>query len=111
MNFLNWWTNRRSVRGAALSLYKRGMQRASKHDRQGATDDYTAVVLMRDAPTDVVAMVLYNRALLNAAIGDAAKATEDLAAVLATTAPLRRIKLAARQKLDRIQHGHHPETV
>lgn len=107
MNPFKWWKDRRSVRGTALSLYKRGMTRANRHDPLGAANDYTAVVQMRDAPTDVVAMALYNRALLFAAANDAAKAAEDLNAVLATPAPLPKIKSAARQKLERMQHGHH----
>jgi hypothetical protein len=83
------------------------MKRANPHDQTGAASDYTAVIDMSDAPADVVAMALYNRALLHAAAGDAAQATDDLDAVLATTtAPLRRVKSAARQKLDRMQHSH-----
>lgn len=104
MNPFNWWKNRRSASGTALALYRRGMTKANMHDSSGAASDYTAVVEMRDAPADVVAMALYNRALLHAAAGDDAKATEDLTAVLGTAAPLRRVKSAARQKLERMHH-------
>jgi predicted dinucleotide-binding enzyme len=83
------------------------MKRANQHDQTGAASDYTVIVETSDAPADVVAMAHYNRALLHAAAGDAAQATDDLDAVLATTTtPLRRVKSAARQKLDRMQHSH-----
>ena len=47
-------------------------------------------------------MALYNRALLYAAAKEIPKAFQDLNAVLAMNVPLLKIKLAARQKLDRM---------
>ena len=111
MSLFTWWKERRSIRGAGLSFYRRGMVRANQHDHQGALEDYTAVIEMAGAPDDVRAMALYNRALLYAAVKDLPRAQSDLNAVLAMAAPLRKIKSAARQKLDRMQHGHDPENV
>jgi len=39
MNAFSWLTDHFSNRGKALSLYKRGMKKAKKHDHQGALDD------------------------------------------------------------------------
>ena len=58
---LNWLTGRFSNRGKALSLYKRGMARAKKHDHQGAIDDCTTTIGMPDTPADLKAMVLYKQ--------------------------------------------------
>ena len=87
------------------------MARANQHDGPGALEDYTAAIELRGVPADVRAMALYNRALLYAAAKDVPKAVVDLNAVLATAAPLHKIKSAARQKLDRMQHGHDLESV
>jgi hypothetical protein len=110
MNLFKWLTRRWSIRGVGLSFYKRGMTRAKNHDQQGAMDDYTSAIDLHDAPAEVRAMARYNRALLYAAAKVIPKAVDDLNAVLAMTAPLRRIKSAARQTLERMQRGHHPET-
>ena len=47
-----------SGRGKATAMYKRGMQKAGDRDLEGAIEDYTAVVDMKGAPADVVAMAL-----------------------------------------------------
>jgi hypothetical protein len=104
MNFFKWLTRRNSVPDVVLSLYKRGLTSAMKHDQKGARDAYTAAIDMRDAPTDLRAMALYNRALLYAATKETPKAIQDLNAVLAMAAPLHKVKSAARQKLSRMQH-------
>ena len=53
MNVFNWLTDHFSNRGKALSLYKRGMAKAKKHDHQGAIDDYTTTIGMPDTPANV----------------------------------------------------------
>jgi hypothetical protein len=103
MNIFKWLTRPQSVRGAVLSLYKRGLARGKKQDQQGAMDAYTAVIDMPDAPADLRAMALYNRALLYASKKDFRSATGDLRAVLVLEFPLRDIKSAARRTLDRMQ--------
>jgi tetratricopeptide (TPR) repeat protein len=103
------WKARRSIRGVGLSLYRRGMSLANQHDFQGAMEHYTAAIEMVDAPEDVRAMALYNRALLYVSDKSFPKAVADLNAVLAISTPLRQIKSAARQKLDRMKHGQCPD--
>ncbi|MCI0364496.1 MAG: hypothetical protein L0219_11465 [Phycisphaerales bacterium] len=106
MNFLHWLIGGCTVRSSVLSLYKRGLARAERHDEQGAMEAYTAAIDLPDAPDDVKAMALYNRALLFAAAGKTAKAIGDLNAVLAVSAPLRDVKTAARRRLARMQRQH-----
>lgn len=103
MNTFNWLKSRFSSRGKALSLYRRGMARAKKHDHQGAIDDYTATIDMPDTPSDVKAMALYNRALVHVAAGDDRKGVDDLDAVLAMAEALANVKTMARQKLAKLE--------
>ncbi len=103
MNVFNWLGGHFSNRGKALSMYRRGMARAKKHDHQGAIDDYTTTINTEDAPTDVKAMALYNRALVYVATGDDRKGVDDLDAVLAMDAGLVNVKTMARQKLARME--------
>ena len=105
MNVLRWLTGRFSNRGKALSLYRRGMARSKKRDHQGAIGDYTMAIDMPDAPSDVTAMALYNRALVYAVAGDGSKATIDLNTVLGMIDALPKIKAEARRKLVRMQRG------
>ena len=106
MNFFHWLIAGHSARSAVLSHYKRGLARAEKHDERGAMEAYTAAIDLPDAPEDVRAMALYNRALLFAAAGKTAKAVADLNAVLAIPLPLHDVKTAARRRLGRMQHHH-----
>ena len=99
MNALNWLTDHISNRGRALSLYKRGMTKAKKHDHQGAIDDYTTTIDMPDTPSNVKAMVLYNRALVHVATGDYRKGVDDLDAVIAMDEAPVSVKILAKQKL------------
>lgn len=99
MNVFNWLTDHFSNRGKVLSLYKRGMAKAKKHDHQGAIDDYTMTIDMPDTPPNVKAMVLYNRALVYVATGDFSKGVDDLDAVMAMDEAPASVKIRARQKL------------
>jgi hypothetical protein len=77
------------------------MARAKRHSHEGAIDDYTTTIHMLDAPPDVIAMSLYNRALVHVAAGDDRKGIDDLNAVLAMNETLANIKTMARRKLAR----------
>jgi hypothetical protein len=99
MNVFNWLAGRFSNRGKALSLYRRGMAKARKHDYQGAIDDYTKTIRMPNLPADVKAMVLYNRALVHMTAGDDQNGIDDLGAVLAMDQAPVNVKTMARQKL------------
>jgi hypothetical protein len=104
MSLLSWLAGVFSSRGKALSMCKRGMRRARKHDRAGAIGDYSAVIGMPGVPADVRAMALYNRALVHSAAGDDIQATGDLDSILAMTETLINVKTSARQKLARMSH-------
>ncbi len=108
---MGWFDSffRRDTSHSAMSLYKRGMAKAKKHDHEGAIDDYSAAIDMSDAPLDVKAMALYNRALVHAATRDNTKAVNDLKTVLAMAAIPTNVKAAADEKLKRIERrsdGH-----
>ncbi len=103
MGFLNSLTGRGYGRSKALTLYKRGMVKAKKHDHEGAIEDYSAAIDLSDAPRDVTAMALYNRALVHAAARDIAKAIDDLNVLLAKAEIPTNVKAAADEKLQRIE--------
>ena len=103
MNVYHWFTERFSNHGKALTLYKRGMARAKKHDRQGAIEDYTATIGMPNTPANVRAMALYNRALVLVATGDNQKGIDDLNAVLRMDESPVNVKTRARQKLAKME--------
>ncbi len=58
---------------------------------------------MPGTPADLIAMVLYNRALVYVASGDDRKGADDLDAVLAMNEALVNVKTMARQKLARMK--------
>ena len=99
MNVFNWLTGRFSYRGKAVSLYKRGMTKAKKHDFQGAIDDYTKSIGIPNTPADLKAMVLYNRALAHVASGDYLRGVDDLETLLAMDGASPAVKSRARHKL------------
>ena len=103
MSILEWLTSRLSGRGKALSLYRRGMERAKRQDHAGAFDDYTATVSMPGVPPDVKAMALFNRALVLAADGDNLRALDDLHMVLALAETPDEVRTEARRKLVRME--------
>ncbi len=103
MNIFHWLTNCFSDRGTAMSLYKRGMAKAKRHDHEGALEDYTTMIGMPGTPADLLAMVLYNRALVYVAAGDDQKGAADLDTVLAMDESLMNVKTMARQKLARME--------
>ena len=103
MNILEWLKGRLSSRGKALSLYRRGMERAKRQDHAGAFDDYTATIGMAGVPPDVKAMALFNRALVLAADGDNLLAIDDLNVVLALTETPEEVRTEARRKLVRME--------
>lgn len=96
-----------SSRGKATTLYKRGMQRASDRDLEGAIADYTEVIEMGKAPTDLKAMALMNRALAFSRSGDDEEARSDLDKVLAMPDAGAQVKAAATEKLHRMKRRVH----
>jgi hypothetical protein len=102
MRLLRWLKGSFSDRGHALSHYRLGIRHAKKHEHQRAIDEYTAAIDALDAPHDVRAMALHNRALVYAASGDEARALNDLREVIDAAQSPGHVKTAARQKLLRI---------
>jgi hypothetical protein len=103
LNIFEWLTSRFSGRGKAMSLYRRGMERAKRQDHAGAVDDYTATINMPRVPSDVKAMALFNRALVLAADGDNPLALDDLNMVLAMAETPTEVRTEARRKLVRME--------
>lgn len=103
MGFLNSIFGSFSARGKAMTLYKRGMQKADRRDFEGAIDDYTTVIETRHAPGDVRAMALLNRALVYSRSHETVKAEKDLAAVLAMPEATSQVKSAAHEKVQRMK--------
>ena len=92
-----------SARGRALAVYRRGMQKAGDRNLPGAISDYTAVIDMKGAPDDVVAMALLNRALAYSRAHDDDKASEDLDRVLNMSGASKQVLDAAHEKLHRME--------
>jgi hypothetical protein len=65
---------------------------------------YSAAISLASAPDDIRAMALYNRALLFDAKGEHSKAAADLNAIMLMTTPVRGVTVAARRRLERLQH-------
>lgn len=104
MNLFKQLVEHFSKQGKALSLYRRGMAKAKIRDHQGAIDDYSAAIDISNAPAQMKAMVLYNRALVYSAAGQDSKAIEDLDVVLVMKEALTNVKIEARRMLLRMQN-------
>lgn len=89
--------------GKAMSLYKRGMEKAKNHDHESAIECYSAALAIADPASEVCAMTLYNRALVYSASGEGDKAAQDLSKVLAGPDAFGNIKSMAKQKLARME--------
>ena len=79
------------------------MARAKAHKPKAAIDSYTQAVDTKNAPPDVKAMALYNRALVLASIGETRKAIADLTEVLSTPGTDTDVKMEARRRLLRME--------
>ena len=86
-----------------MLLYRAGMAKARRQDYRGAIADYTLAIESNDAPPDVRGMATYNRALAYAAIGEDAKAADDLAAMLKMPGLPENVVQEARQRRERIR--------
>lgn len=86
-------------------LYRRGMSLAKLHKHQAAIDDYTVVIKMAEAPANVRAMALYNRALVYRAQGSEADAVGDLDQLLRMPEAGERVQTEARRQLVRMKRA------
>jgi hypothetical protein len=103
MNFVHRLQGWFSSRTKALSFYKRGMARAKKRDHIGAIDDYTTAIELPASPLDVIAMALFNRALVFVASGQERRGIDDLGVLLAMDLAPVNVKTVAWIKLARIE--------
>lgn len=110
MRLFNWLSGRLSNRHRALWRYKRGMIKAKLRDHKSAIADYTAAIEMDDAPADVRAMALYNRALVHHACGNEAAAIGDLERLLDTAGARENVRTEARRQLLRMQRSADRDT-
>jgi hypothetical protein len=104
MRLWNWLSERFSARGKILARYKHGLSRARHHDHPGAIADYDAVIANKAASPDLISMARYNRALVNAAVGNQELAEHELRAVIAFGETPINVRTAARHKLARMNH-------
>ena len=103
MNFLKTITSRLTARGRALAQVNLGRACANKHESEQAIKHYDNVINLAKPPRDVLAMALFNRALVYTTIGKEKQATEDLKAVLSMRETMPTIKKSANDKLVRMQ--------
>lgn len=103
MSFTNWIKSCFSPSGKALTLYRRGMEKANKRDHAGAVADYSAALQLSQITADLQAMVLYNRALAYSAMGEDAKAAQDLTAALQIPDVPEHVKTTIQQRRERIR--------
>lgn len=103
MNLWKRMASRFTTRGRALAKVSNGRNCADKSESDNAIKYYTDVVDTSESPRDVIAMALFNRALVYAAIGKLNQATEDLKAILGMPEANTKIKKSASDKLVRMQ--------
>lgn len=75
------------------------MAYANANSPVAAIESYTNAIELPDAPGDVVAMAIFNRALALVACGDFAQGVDDLGTVLEMPSAPEKVKRLARQKL------------
>lgn len=92
-----------TARGRALAKVNEGMVCAKKGETDEAIKYYTDVVDSPESPRDVIAMAMFNRALVYTAIDKLREATDDLRAILGMPEAITKIKKSARDKLVRMQ--------
>ena len=103
MGFFDKFLGGFGVRGKAMAAYKRGMEKAEGRDWAGAIIEYTAVIEMADAPGDVKAMALFNRAIAYSHADAPDRAELDLQRVLSLDEATAQVKNAARERMKRME--------
>src|SRR5690349_11776385 len=103
MKLFRWLFAWRSNRSKAMHNYRLGLTRDKKGDSDGAIVAYSSTISAVNAPDDVKAMALYNRALLFAARGESNKAAADLNAIMVMPKSVRGVTDAAKRRLERLQ--------
>ena len=79
------------------------MARDKTGDSDAAIAAYSSAISTANAPDDVTAMALYNRALLFAARGENHNAATDLKAIMVMPTSVRGVTDAAKRRLERLR--------
>lgn len=103
MNFFKRFTDRFTARGRVLALVEQGMKLAKKNESGKAIELYSKVINSLEAPRDVIAMAMFNRALAHSASDNEKEAEQDLKAIMAMPESLTQIKKSANDKLVRMK--------
>ena len=103
MKFWSWLLEQISPRARVLAVYRSGMEKANSHDHAGAIADYTSIAENPDAPPDLVAIAVYNRALAYSACSKVDKAILDLQLVGEMSAAPTAVRTEARRRLLRLK--------
>lgn len=102
MKFISWLRSRLSSRYGATLHYRRGLKNAKRHNNELAVAEYTEVIGMADAPADIRAMALYNRALVYDAMDNLYGAFADLKQVLNMSGAAEQVRTEARRRIARM---------
>lgn len=84
--------------------YRRGMARAKLAQHAAALDDYREVIESDHVAASMLAMALYNRALVYDAQGELAAARRDLQRLLEVPGAAERVKTEARRRVLRMDN-------
>ena len=103
MRILNRLASRFTARGRALATVAMGRVCAKKGEPENANKYYTEVVNGLESHRDVIAMALFNRALVLSTIGKETDATKDLETILSMPEAIATVKKSARDKLVRMR--------
>ena len=103
MNFFRRITASFTTRGRALARVDQGMACANNAQPEFAVKHYTDVINSSKSPRDIIAMALFNRALMYTSIGEESQATKDLKTILNMPEAMPKIKKSANQKLVRMK--------
>ena len=98
----SWFRKLSPARGRAAWHYRRGMLRAKRGQHTAALEDYGAVIELEHVDEGMLAMALYNRALVYDAQGNRPGAVTDLKRLLLLNAAAERVKTEARRRLVRM---------
>lgn len=99
-----WFIRFLPVRVRLTWHYRRGMARAKLGQHAAALEDYREVIEQEQVAQNMLAMALYNRALVYDAQGDVRAARSDLQRLLDLTGAPERVKTEARRRVVRMDH-------
>ena len=109
MNLIKRILGRFTARGRALAKIDKGMNCANSRELDHALDFYTDVIDSSESPRDVIAMAMFNRALVYSTTERECEAIEDLNGILRMPETIVEIKKSASDKLVRFRRKQERE--